>query len=241
MKKIEFRYLTPEDVECRPTDTKKVGEATLLLYIDSRSVVELMDEAVGPYNWTMEFEQVGDQVVGKMGVWDEDKQMFIYRSDTGSESNVEASKGLFSDCYKRCIARWGLTDLYNTPRIKLKDLPDRYYYNGKLTMTFSVQEIEWDENRKCKHLVITDRFGNEVYRFDADQKEEKSNQEYHQQEEKKSAEDTLVEFCKAKKLDPDTDITQLSRYYQFYKSKTADWKGAFQADTLWTRWMATAR
>lgn len=93
MKEIKFRELGPDDIEVRPA-TIKDGKATLLLYIDSRSVVELMDQAVGPFNWNMEFTQVGDQIIGRMGVWDEEKNTWVVKSDTGSESNIEASKGL---------------------------------------------------------------------------------------------------------------------------------------------------
>lgn len=225
-KRIEFRKLTPEDIEIRPAVIKN-GKATLLCYIDSRSVVELMDSAVGPLNWNFELVQVGDQVVGKMGVWDEEKGTWVVKSDTGSESNIEAGKGLVSDIYKRCIARWGLQDLYTVPRIEVED--DGY------GCKWQVSEVSWDENRNCTHIVLTNRFGKVMFTWDKD-KETKP-----VQEEKKCNCDILRDFCSAKKKEDGVDKEDLLRFYQFYEDKCQQWEGEFKVDRLWQKWCTTKK
>lgn len=230
MKKIEFRKLQPEDIDIRPA-TIKDGKATLLAYIDSRSVVELMDGAVGPYNWTMDLTQVGDQMVGKMGVWDEDKSEWVYRSDVGSESNIDAHKGLVSDIYKRCIARWGLNDLYTVPRIQVDD--DGY------GCKWSVGEVDWNEKRECTHITLVNRFGKVMFSWDKDG-EKKSKPKYMEMTKTKSNADILTEFCSGKKQEEDVDKADLLRFYKFYQEKADNWSGQFKVDVLWERWLKTA-
>ena len=224
--RIEFRKLTPEDIEIRPAVIKN-GKATLLCYIDSRSVVELMDSAVGPMNWNFELVQVGDQVVGKMGVWDENKGTWVVKSDTGSESNIDAGKGLVSDIYKRCIARWGLQDLYTVPRIEVED--DGY------GCKWQVSEVSWDENRNCKHIVLTNRFGKVMFTWDKD-KETKP-----VQKEKKSNCDILKDFCSEKKKEEGVDKDELLRFWNYYCPKMDDWDNTVQPDKLWKRWLETKK
>jgi len=226
MKRVEFRNLRPDDIEVRPA-TIKNGKATLLCYIDSRSVVELMDSAVGPLNWNFELAQVGDQVVGKMGVWDEEKGTWVVKSDTGSESNIEAGKGLVSDIYKRCIARWGLQDLYTVPRIEVED--DGYGCKWK------VGEVSWDENRNCTHITLTNKFGKVMFTWDKD-KETKP-----VQKEKKSNCDILKEFCGEKKREEGIDKDELLRFWNYYCPKMDGWDNTVQPDKLWKRWLETKR
>ena len=225
MKEIKFRELGPDDIEVRPA-TIKDGKATLLLYIDSRSVVELMDQAVGPFNWNMEFTQVGDQIIGRMGVWDEEKNTWVVKSDTGSESNIEASKGLVSDIYKRCIARWGLTDLYSTPRIVVDD--DGY------GCKWQVGEISWDDKRNCTHITLTNKFGKVMFKWDKD--------ETAPQTESKPDNRTNIEilkcFCGAKKNQEGVDKDDLLRFYNWYKERCNEWDGPFKVESLYNTWVS---
>lgn len=237
MKEIKFKPLVPEQIEVRPTDTKTKGSATLLLYIDSRAAADILNETVGEFNWTIEYKAVGDNIYGRLSIWDEDKQMWIFREDTGEESNISASKGQSSDILKRCLARFGCDFLYHTPRIKVKTLPDSYYYNDKLTMTFSVKEIEWDENKNCTRLVIVDRFGKTVYTLG----KEDIPQPERKKEEPKCNCDILKDFCSKKKQEEGIDKDDLLRFYQFYSERCLDWSGEFKVDRLWAKWLTTKR
>ena len=226
-KRIQFRKLNPEDIEVRPA-TIKDGKATLLCYIDSRSVVELMDEAVGTFNWNMEFEQVGDQIVGKMGIWDESKQMWVVKSDTGSESNIEAGKGLISDIYKRTIARWGLTDLYSIPKIVVDD--DGY------GCRYQVGEVEWNDDRECTHITLVNKFGKTMYAWSKDA-------ELHQEplQMKKDNKNVLKDFCSSMKEKEGVDKDDLLRFYRWYEEKCDGWEGPFQVEKLYKSWSARRR
>ena len=83
MKQIEFKGLSPDQIEVRPTDTKVKGSCTLLLYMNSRCAANIMDDTVGAYNWTMEYKAVGDKVFGRLSIFDEEREMWIYKEDTG--------------------------------------------------------------------------------------------------------------------------------------------------------------
>lgn len=159
MKDLKFRTLRADEIEVRPA-TIQNGKATLLLYVDSRSVVNLLNETVGAMNWQTEFYEVAGQVVGKLGIYDEDRQIWVWKSDVGSESNIEATKGLFSDCYKRMLSRFGVQELYSAPRIIIDD-------DGYKNVGYKVSEISYDENRNITHLVIVNRFNREAFRWDA--------------------------------------------------------------------------
>ena len=234
MKEIKFRELGPDDIEVRPA-TIKDGKATLLLYIDSRSVVELMDQAVGPFNWNMEFTQVGDQIIGRMGVWDEEKNTWVVKSDTGSESNIEASKGLVSDIYKRCIARWGLTDLYSTPRIVVDD--DGY------GCKWQVSEISWDEKRNCTHLVLTNRYGKVMFKWDKDAEGEcapATNSGLKPKEAPtRSNLEILKSYCGALKNQDGVDQDDLLRFYRWYENKVNGYDRVLKPEILWNKWLTT--
>lgn len=160
MNEIKFRTLKVNEIEVRPSHIQN-GKANMLLYIDSRAVVKLLNESIGNMNWQSEFYSVNGQTMCRIGIYDFDKSMWVWKSDTGSESNIEAEKGLISDCYKRVLARWGVTELYTAPNIIIPD--DGYKNTG-----YKVVEIDYTDDREIKHLVISNRFGKEVFRWDID-------------------------------------------------------------------------
>ena len=250
--KIQFKQLKPDQIEVRPTDTKVQGQATLLLYIDSRSAADILNDAVGESNWQIEYKAVGDKVFGRLSIWDEERKMWIYKEDTGEESNIAAEKGLSSDILKRCLARWGCDYLYHTPRIRIT-CPDNYYYNERLNMSFSVSEIDFADDKHCTRLVIQDRFGNIVFDYQEGEKttapvpkatiDKPETPRYVQSDGVKynSNIGILERFCRDLEMEDDTDMKQLNSFRNFYSKKLNDgWKGTFQPDTLWKRWMARA-
>ena len=136
---LKFRNLRADEIEVRPTDTK-YNKCTLLLYKDARTDRRILDETVGPENWQCEYYEVNGATFCRVGINTENG--WIWKSDCGSESNIEKEKGLASDAFKRSCFRWGIgVELYSTPRIKLQ-APDKWYYNDKFNMTFSVKEFK---------------------------------------------------------------------------------------------------
>lgn len=244
MKEIKFRRLKANEIEVR-TQSVKNGKANMLLYIDSRAVVKLLDETVGNMNWQSEFYTVNGQTMCKIGIYDEDRNIWIWKSDTGSESNIEAEKGLISDCYKRVLSRWGVTELYSSPKITWDD--DGYGNSG-----YKVAEIDYNEDREITHLVIVNRFNKEVFRWDMGnatpmvkttpkQVINDESLEWTDDEPKKDNLTMLTEFCGDKKNDETVDKKQLVRFYNFYKEKANTWKGSFNIPQLFNRWITTAK
>ena len=241
-----FRTLKAEEIEVRVQSVKN-GKANMLLYIDSRAVTKLLDETVGPMNWQTEFYEVNGQTIGKLGIWDEEKKQWIFKSDTGTESNIEAVKGLISDVYKRMLSRWGVVELYSSPKIVLDD--DGYGNTG-----YRVSEILYDGERNITHLVLVNRFGKEVFRWDEGQRPQVAHtvQVPQRAQAPQNAQTDALDYV------VETEMDKLKKFYMsnvrtmgpeeqkiftefkdFYKNKIekSGWKGnEFNVDNLWLRW-----
>lgn len=156
MKRIEWPLLTAEDIEVRIASCKD-GKTTLLLYQNSRTAMNAFDNMFGEFGWQCEYYNAGGQIYCKIGVYDDDRGEWIWKSDTGSESNIEAEKGFSSDCFKRTAVRWGFArELYTAPLIIID--------NDNKWRKFRVKEIGYD-GRKITRLVIADSYGNVVFTY----------------------------------------------------------------------------
>ena len=226
MKNLEFRTLRADEIEVRPQSVKN-GKATMLLYIDSRAVVSLLNETVGNMNWTSEFYEANGQMIGKIAIYDEDRDIWVSKSDTGSESNIEAEKGLVSDIYKRVLSRWGVQELYSAPRITWDD--DGYGNTG-----YKVSHIAYDENRNIISLQIVNRWGKEAFKWEKGTEIPHASQKAVN-EPKKDNLAVLTEFCK-KKTEEGENRSELGKFYKFYSVKCPSWQGNFPADKLWNKW-----
>ena len=226
MKNLEFRTLRADEIEVRPQSVKN-GKATMLLYIDSRAVVSLLNETVGNMNWTSEFYEANGQMIGKIAIYDEDRDIWVSKSDTGSESNIEAEKGLVSDIYKRVLSRWGVQELYSAPRITWDD--DGYGNTG-----YKVSHIAYDENRNIISLQIVNKWGKEAFKWEKGTEIPHASQKAVN-EPKKDNLAVLTEFCK-KKTEEGENRSELGKFYKFYSVKCPSWQGNFPADKLWNKW-----
>ena len=108
--------------------------ATCVAYIDARDVMDLLDEVVGPENWQSDYKDVDGQMFAGIGIQTfrgiENAPAWVWKWDTGSESNVEAEKGQASDSFKRAAVKWGIGRF-------LYDLPVR---------TVAANEVKTDKN-----------------------------------------------------------------------------------------------
>ena len=113
-----FRDLRADEIECRVAQAKQNG-VSLLLYKDARCDQNILDETVGAMNWQR--QHVRDNANCIVSIWDDKKQQWIGKEDTGKESNTEAEKGLASDSFKRACFNWGIgRELYTAPFIWIK-------------------------------------------------------------------------------------------------------------------------
>lgn len=94
--------------------SKNKPSAQCVAYIDARDVMKILDEAVGAGNWQDDYKIVGDMLIAGVGIKIEDQ--WVWKWDTGSESNMEAEKGHMSDAFKRAAVKWGVGRfLYDMP------------------------------------------------------------------------------------------------------------------------------
>lgn len=113
-----FRDLRADEIECRVAQAKGTG-VSLLLYKDARCDQNILDETVGAFNWQRQHCRENANCV--VSLWDKEKQQWISKEDTGTESNTEKEKGLASDSFKRACFNWGIgRELYTAPFIWIK-------------------------------------------------------------------------------------------------------------------------
>lgn len=92
--------------------------ASCVAYIDSRDVQDLLDEVCGAENWQCKFEEYKGNLFCNIGIKTND--YWTWKSDCGTESNVEKEKGEASDAFKRAAVMWGIGRfLYSKKIIKL--------------------------------------------------------------------------------------------------------------------------
>lgn len=157
-----FRNLKAEEIECRVAQATAKG-VSLLLYKDARCDQAILDETVGAKNWQRHHTRDNANCV--VSIWDGDKQMWIEKEDTGTESNTEKEKGLASDSFKRACFNWGIgRELYTSPFIWIKAedcvaLEQNQQGKWQCRDKFSVLEIKIESKRITHLIVVNDRTG----------------------------------------------------------------------------------
>lgn len=120
---------------------------TCAAYIDARQAQDLLDEVLGPENWSVEFSEKHGQLFCKVGVFYDGR--WIYKEDVGTESVAEKEKGQVSDAFKRAAVHWGVGRfLYKLEMVKLR--------SEKKTLS----------NGRSKHTPVTDQ-GKKLYGGDS--------------------------------------------------------------------------
>lgn len=117
---IEFPLLTPEDIEVKVKQVTKAG-ALLLLYKTARTDAKILDQAVGPLNWTDEYLEVKGNLYCRLGIRESEDKPFVYKMDCGVESGQDdgqEKKAECSDSFKRAATKLGIgRELYTSPQI----------------------------------------------------------------------------------------------------------------------------
>lgn len=151
----KFRNLKAEEIDVRIATVGEKG-ATLLLYKDARVDMDILDETVGAMNWQR--KHLRDNANCVIEIWDSEKEQWIAKEDTGTESFTEKEKGLASDSFKRAGFNWGIgRELYTSPFIFVKSSDyTQVMKNGKPTTydKFIVSKIEI-KDKKITELEIT--------------------------------------------------------------------------------------
>ena len=158
-----FRDLRADEIECRVAQANEYG-VSLLLYKDARCDQNILDETVGEFGWMRSHTRDNANCI--VSIWDEKKQQWISKEDTGTESNTEKEKGLASDSFKRACFNWGIgRELYTAPNIKIKpeDCTALKQYGDKWKCfdNFVVQKIII-ENKRIVALAIKNTKSNKT-------------------------------------------------------------------------------
>lgn len=164
-----FRDLKAEEIDCRISQINEKG-LTLLLYKDARVDMDILDETVGAKNWQRTHTRDNANCI--IEIWDDEKEQWVRKEDTGTESYTEKEKGLASDSFKRAGFNWGIgRELYTAPFIyisqKDKENNDNYEpeeKKGKITTytKFYVEAIQI-KDKVITGLAIKNNKGKRVF------------------------------------------------------------------------------
>ena len=163
---LNFRPLRADEIEVRINQIREREDgyyAQCLLYKDARCDQKILDETVGPMNWQRRHADHHNNLFCMIGIWDAEKQDWIWKEDAGAESNMEAEKGHASDSFKRAGTNWGIgRELYTKLYIYIRLQKNEYKIisnKPKSDAKFSVSSVE-TENGQIKHITIVANKGN---------------------------------------------------------------------------------
>ena len=130
----------------RVQSTSEYG-SNCVAYIDARDVQDILDDVVGAANWQVKYEEHKGNLFASIGILIETG--WVWKSDCGTESQVEKQKGEASDAFKRAAVMWGVGRfLYSLEIIKIKEVIKA---GNKYHPAHSGQRI-WNINEHCNKI-----------------------------------------------------------------------------------------
>jgi hypothetical protein len=162
-----MRNLLPNEIDLRiGMVSPRKPKASLLLYKDSRTDMDMLDDAYGAENWQDEYREIKGVMYCGIGVraskLDSNLPIneFVWKWNAGTQSNTEKEKGEASDAFKRAGVMWGIgRELY-----QWKDIWVDYSKDTDKYKKFFVTKIAYKEKtNEPKDLTIVDEEGNVMY------------------------------------------------------------------------------
>lgn len=180
------RPLTIEDIDFRVQSINNGGYATILAYKSARIDMQRLDQSVGPLNWQRKHELIDGNLHCHVGIYDSNKNEWVWKSDVGTESMTEKEKGQASDSFKRACFNWGIgRELYDYPVISIK-LNDNEWEKKKdnqgkerayATYNLKIKEWKWYSQftyGNINYLACKDNNGKLRFQWGTFVKEEES-------------------------------------------------------------------
>lgn len=163
---VMIRLLRADEIECRVAAINEKG-LSLLLFKDARVDQRILDESFTPFGWRRTHQSIDGNLYCTVEIWDSEKKQWIAKQDVGTMSYSEKEKGQASDSFKRACFNWGLgRELYTAPfiwipssKVEIQKKGDKYVTSER----FSVQKIEYNEQREITELVIVNAKSQKVY------------------------------------------------------------------------------
>ncbi len=128
--------------------------ANCVAFIDARDVQDKLDKVCSPEKWQVKYEEHKGNLFASIGILitqrhnGDPAENWVWKSDCGTESNVEKQKGEASDAFKRAAVMWGI---------------GRFLYS-KTIVKLATKENGTDRNNKPKYTVHID--GKFIYAAD---------------------------------------------------------------------------
>ncbi len=190
-----FRYLKENEIDCRVQSINEKG-FSILLYKDARCDMNILDETVGAMNWKREHTRDNANCI--VSIWDKEKEQWISKEDTGTESFTEKEKGLASDSFKRACFNWGIgRELYTAPFIWIKPIEDKEIFNKNgrhITYTKIIVSKIVIEDQKITYLELKDNKGRVRFTFGSFKARNKATQNTE-----KTLRERVLKICEGKK------------------------------------------
>ncbi len=106
-KKLDYKWRVQSFSKNKPM-------AQCVAYVDSRDVQNLLDEVCWPENWQDKYYQVKDTMLCSIGI--KIGEEWVWKTDGGTETDIEGAKWELSDSFKRAAVKWGIGRfLYDMP------------------------------------------------------------------------------------------------------------------------------
>lgn len=209
VKKINFRTLREDEIECRVGTVTDKG-VSLLMYKNARVDMQLLDEVVGAENWKRSHELINGNLFCTVSVRSENGE-WVSKQDVGVESNTEKEKGQASDAFKRACVNWGIgRELYTSPFVWVNLKQDEWKMapNGRKQpkVRFEVKAIEYDDLRRVSYLVVNDSNGTVRYKFGTSMAAEKTKAALIEAIQKATSREEVEKLYKAHKSEADSDV-----------------------------------
>lgn len=143
------RPLTRSQIDFKVAQVTKGRDdvrATILAYKDARVDMQVLDEACGQLGWQCTYQRDSKNVLQcSIGLWDEEKKQWIWKTSNGIESDFESEKGEYSDAFKRAGFMWGIgRQLYDFPQISvILNEKDYFEKDGKVKASGYLRPNSW--------------------------------------------------------------------------------------------------
>jgi len=180
---ITFNPLTTQEIDFRIQSITSKGYATILAYKDARVDMNKLDETFGVTGWQKDYKVINDNLFCGIGIYDKEKQQWIWKWDVGVESMTEKEKGEASDAFKRACFNLGIgRELYDYPFIQVQLNADEFVLDGakaKQTYNLRLKDWKWVSEFKEKQLIslsATDNKGVQRFNWSIDSGTQKISQ-----------------------------------------------------------------
>lgn len=178
---VDFKKLTMpldiNEIDFRIQSINRGGYAVLLAYKDARADIRRLNSVAGHLNWKREHKRENKNCV--VSIYDVNKNEWVSKEDTGTESYSDKEKGLASDSFKRACFNWGIgAELYDYPLINIKlnknekgDRKGEWFMDGdkpKQGYGLNLRDWVWCSEfleGQVSYLSVKDEFGKLRFEF----------------------------------------------------------------------------